>query len=173
MSGHSAPSVHQTSNKLLREALHEVLRAAVQAGPGAANGIGSVPCRAVAALYLVLLNHPIDRRGRCRSCRRPGAVFGRRRRRCRVHGAAHLYLRESGEFLLSHLARELGMTTPQTPAVSPPLPPRGFPRAGRPAPDHGGAGERPERPRSRRDPPDDQLGAGSSLVVVGGAAWQT
>ncbi len=137
----------------------------VQAGPGAAEGIGSVQGRASATLYGLLIDHPIDRQGRCRSCRHPG-VFGRRRR-CRVHVKACHWLHHPGiQFLLSPLASEFGLastgaaatdpedtdvlsatatdppTQPlQTPAVPPPLPPCRFPRAGRPDPNHRGAGD--------------------------------
>jgi hypothetical protein len=95
-------SVHQTSYDLMCRVLRQGLRDAVQAGPGAAGGIGTVECQAVAALYLLLMDHPMDRRGRCRSCRRPGAVFGPRWRHCRVHGKAKLCLHvchECGEGL--------------------------------------------------------------------------
>ncbi|MGH3903853.1 MAG: hypothetical protein ACRDTE_06655 [Pseudonocardiaceae bacterium] len=152
--------MYQTSNELLRETLGEVLLAAVRAGPGAAGGISSVSCRAVAALYLVLLNHPIDRRGRCRSCRRVGAVFGRRYRRCRVHSCVDFWLHQPDEgVLLGHLVSELNQQLPRqpeslsrTPALpSPPSLPGGSPRAGRPDPDHGGAGE--PRPRTPPAPP--------------------
>ncbi|MFN2496704.1 MAG: hypothetical protein ABR608_12470 [Pseudonocardiaceae bacterium] len=138
------PSVHQTSHQLLCEALGEVLRAAVRGGPGAAGGIGSVPCRAVAALFLLLMSHPVGRRGHCRSCRRPGAMFGRRWRRCQVHADADYWLHQPDQkLLLRQLARELAprptlppaagdsRSTPiQTPAVPPSAPPRGSTRAG-------------------------------------------
>ncbi|MGH3842742.1 MAG: hypothetical protein ACRDS0_15045, partial [Pseudonocardiaceae bacterium] len=163
-------------NDPLREALRGVLSAAVESGPGAAGGIGSIQCRVFATLYVLLGAHPVDRRGRCWSCRRPGAVLGFRRRHCRVHREASLWLQQPEWFLRSQLVSELGLTdlppaqgsaTPtaagdagddtdvlpriepnpsdpqservQTPAVSPPLPPRRFPRVGRPDPDHGGA----------------------------------
>lgn len=115
--------MHQTSNELLRETLGTVLLAAVRAGPGVAQGISSVQCRAVAALYLILLNHPIDRRGRCRSCRRPGAVFGRRYRRCRVHSWVDFWLRQPDErVLLGHLVSELNQQLPRQPEPSQSLP---------------------------------------------------
>lgn len=178
------PSAHQTSYQLLCDALAAVLRSAVQAGPGAAEGIGSLPCRAVAALLMVLSGHPVDRRGRCRSCRRPGAVFGRRWRRCQVHIVASFWLRQPDQRLLlrqlaaeltQHAARSSGTgdsrgAPAQSPAVPPPPPPRGSPRAGRPDPDHGGAGEPgPERPRPRRAPPEDPPTSGRlrSLLLDG------
>jgi hypothetical protein len=144
-----SPSVFQTSYDLMCRVLHRVLRDAVQAGPGAAGGIGTVEGRAVAALYLLLVDHPIDQRGRCRSCRRLGAVFGLRWRCCRVYVKAALWLRQPEEVLRRLLADELGLAAPTpptdplpTPAVSPsPIPP-----AGRPDPDHGGAGDDPRAP---------------------------
>ncbi|MGH3755272.1 MAG: hypothetical protein ACRDRP_21770, partial [Pseudonocardiaceae bacterium] len=60
----------------LHQALHGVLVAAVASGPGGPSGIDSVQSRACAALYALLVAHPVDRRGRCRSCRHPGAVLG-------------------------------------------------------------------------------------------------
>ncbi len=99
----SGPSVCQTNHDLLCRLLRKVLVDGVQAGRGAAGGIGSVECRAVATLYMLLMDHPIDRRGRCRSCRRPGAVFGPRWRRCRVHIKANLYLHQLDEVLLQRL----------------------------------------------------------------------
>jgi hypothetical protein len=105
-------SVHQRSYDLLCRALRRILHDAVQAGPGAAGGIGTIECQAVATLYLLLLDHPIDRQGRCRSCRRPGAVFGSRWRRCRVHIKANLCLHQLDEVLmLSLLSHELGLAT--------------------------------------------------------------
>ncbi len=95
----------------LREALRGVLVAAVESGPGGAGGIDSIQYRACAALYALLMAHPVDRRGRCRSCRGPGAVLGLRRRRCRVRGAARFWLlQQPAEFLRSQLACELGLT---------------------------------------------------------------
>ncbi|MGH3925386.1 MAG: hypothetical protein ACRDTT_21435, partial [Pseudonocardiaceae bacterium] len=59
-----------------REALHGVVVAAMESSTGAAGGVDSIQSRACAALYALLMAHPVDRRGRCRSCRRPGAVLG-------------------------------------------------------------------------------------------------
>lgn len=92
------------------DALRVFLQEAVDSGGGELISFGSVPCRAVAALYMILLNHPVDRRGRCRSCRRPGAALGRRWRRCRVHGEATLWLNQPADFVVSHLIRELRLT---------------------------------------------------------------
>jgi hypothetical protein len=91
----------------LRAVLRDVLRAAVES-PRATGGIGSVECRAVVTLYSLLMDHPVDQWGRCRSCRRPGSVVGSRWRRCQVHGKATLCLRQLDEvLLLSLLADEL------------------------------------------------------------------
>lgn len=154
-------SVYQTNHDLLCEVLRRALRDAVESGPG--GEIASDRYRVCAMAYELLSDHPVDRRGRCRSCRRPGAVFGRIRRKCRVYLTANFYLRQPEAFLLHHLARELQ----QTPAVPSPSP-----RAGRPAPEHGGAGERPHHPRPRRAPFDDQIppSPDTSLLVSGGAA---
>lgn len=96
----------------LREVLRGVLVAAVEPGPGTAGGMDSIQSRACAALYALLMAHPVDRRGRCRSCRRPGVVVLRLgRRRCRVHGQARFWLlQQPAEFLSSRLASELGLT---------------------------------------------------------------
>ncbi|MGH3814345.1 MAG: hypothetical protein ACRDUV_18150 [Pseudonocardiaceae bacterium] len=105
------PTASEASYAWLCERLRAVLVDAVQAGRGAAGGIGSVPCQASAALYALLMAHPVDRRGRCRSCRHPGAVLGCRRRRCRVHGEARFWLlQQPAEFLHSRLVCELGLT---------------------------------------------------------------
>ena len=193
-----SPGARQTSHRLLCEMLRRVLADGVGAGTG---GVGSIEVRAVAALYGLLMDHPVDRRGRCRSCRRQGEVLGLRRRRCRVHRAAHFYLYHPDAFLLSHLAGELGLpapsgsdpddtevlpvvvtdpdgprTTAQSPVVSPPpFLPGGFPRAGRPDPEHGEVAQRPERPRPRRAPftapdePEPPASGGLSLLGRGAA----
>jgi hypothetical protein len=150
-------SAYQASYNVTCEALRKVLRDAGQVDAGQVDSVSGVPWRFCAALYSLLLDHPVDHRGRCRSCRRPGAVLGFRRRRCQVHRLAYFYLRESSDFLRSHVARELD--TPdqsrKAPAVPPSGPPSGGRKGGRPASDHGGAGERPDRPRSRRGPRPD------------------
>ncbi|MGH3931430.1 MAG: hypothetical protein ACRDTF_15840 [Pseudonocardiaceae bacterium] len=152
-------SVYQTNHDLLCEVLRRTLRNAVESGPG--SGMAPVQYRVCAMAYELLCDHPVDRRGRCRSCRRPGAVFGRARRKCRVYLAANFYLRQPEAFLLPHLVREL----PQTPAVPSPTP-----RAGRPDPEHGGAGKQSARPRPRRAPFDGQIppNSGAPLLVSGG-----
>ena len=79
-----SPNVHQTSHELLREALRGAMGAAVGSGRGD-GGIGSIPWRASdTALYALLGAHPVDRRGRCRSCHGLRALLGRGRRICRV-----------------------------------------------------------------------------------------
>lgn len=103
-------SVHEISYDLLLKDLRGMLRAAVESGRRARDGVGSIQCRACAVLYALLMDHPVDRRGRCRSCRRPGVVFRWRRRRCRVHREACFYLRNSDDFLLAHLTGELELS---------------------------------------------------------------
>ena len=101
-------SVHQTIRQLLREALRDALLAAAESGRnggGGGGGIGSVPGRACAALYALLRDHEIDRRGRCRYCRGGGAVVARRRT-CRVFVTARFYLLQPEYVLVRHLAGE-------------------------------------------------------------------
>jgi hypothetical protein len=114
-----SPSVHQTSHRLLCEVLGGVLIEVVESAQvlvsivESESAVGSVEVRAVAALYELLRDHPVDRRGRCRSCRRPGGVIGLRRRRCRVHRTAHFYLHHPDDaFFLSHLANEVDVPAP-------------------------------------------------------------
>ena len=96
-------TVNQTSHRLVCEALRETVRA----GPGALGRVGSIRYRASAVLYLLLLDHPIDWRGRCRSC--PGMMIGVRPRPCQIHfRASDWLLHHSNEALLSHLAHEFG-----------------------------------------------------------------
>ena len=109
-------TVHETRYGLLCEGLRGLLLDAVRVGPSAIGGTDSAPCRAVAALYFLLAGHPVDRRGRCRSCRRPGAVFGRRWRRCRVYSEVSLWMYQPAEFVGTQLARELGPAAPLLPA---------------------------------------------------------
>lgn len=109
-----SPSVQQISYDLLCQGLRTVLLEAVESESDAAGLIGLVEVRTCAALYGLLLDHPVDRRGRCRSCRRPGAVFGWRRRRCRVRIEASFWLHQPDRaFLLSRLADELGHSPPR------------------------------------------------------------
>ena len=108
--------VHQTSHALLRRLLHKILIDGAQAGCGAAGGIGSVPLRASATLYALLLAHPLDQQGRCRACRNPGAVFGRRHR-CWVHLQANYWLRQPEELLHFRVANEWGLANPSLPTA--------------------------------------------------------
>ena len=148
------PSEHQISRDLLREALRDALLAAVESGRG--GGIGAVPCRASAALYALLGHHPIDRRGRCRSCRTRGTVVGRRRRVCQVLVAARFYLHQPELVLLWHLADKSDERN-QAPAVSPPPTPAvPLGRDGRTETTAGPGSPSPERPRPRRAPSDGQ-----------------
>ena len=102
------PTVDQTSYRLIGDALRGLLCKAVQAGPGAVEGIGSVQYQASAVLYTLLRDHSIDQRGRCRSCRRPGAIVTLRRQPCRIYlRASYWMLWQPAEALLSHLAAEL------------------------------------------------------------------
>jgi hypothetical protein len=97
-----------------------------------------------------------------------------------VFQKAHYWLRQPSHRVISHLAGELGVTVLQepggpatqplqAPAVSPT--PR-FP-AERPDLDHGGIGEHPDSPRSRRVPPAGSPPPpypGRSLLLAGGMA---
>ena len=99
----SAPSAHQVSYGWLCE----VLRGAVQAEAASGPGIGTIECRATAALNALLAAHPVDRRGRCRSCRRPGALWGRGRRTCLIYWTVHYWLFQPVEALRFRLNPEL------------------------------------------------------------------
>jgi len=104
----NGPTVYQTGYGLLQESLRGVLWTVVEAGPGAGSGMGAVPWRACAALYTLVEGHPVDRRGRCRSCRRPGALLWWVRRRCQVRIAACYWLHQPDQtLLLDLLTREL------------------------------------------------------------------
>lgn len=151
--GHSA---YQAISNLLCERLHRALSDGMQRAPGAAEGTDSVPFRVSGALYALLMAHPIDQHGRCRSCRRLGGVLGLRRGRCGVHREASYWLRQPEEFLRSRLADEWGL------ADLPPAAARDL--------THGGAGDVPDGLRSRRVPPDNSSSAGISLLLTGGMA---
>lgn len=118
-------TVNQTSHRLVCDALRGVLRHLAPAGPGAVEEIGSIPYRVSAVLYTLLLDHPIDRWGRCRSCRRPGAIIGLRRRPCRIYlKASYWLLRQPDEAILrSHLADDLGLSTAPALGAETPQPP--------------------------------------------------
>ena len=109
----TSPTVKQTSHRLVCDTLRGVLRRLAQTGPGALEEIDSMLYRVSAVVYTLLLDHPIDRRGRCRSCRRPGTILGLRRRPCRIHLKASYWLlcQPDDALLLSHLADDLGLTT--------------------------------------------------------------
>jgi hypothetical protein len=99
-------TIEQTHHRLIRDALRETL----QAGPGALENIDSLRYRASAVLYLLLLEHPLDERGRCWSC--PGALSWLRPRPCQIHlKASEWLLHHPDEVLRSHLAREFGTTS--------------------------------------------------------------
>jgi hypothetical protein len=183
-------TVEQTNHRLICDALRETMRA----GPGAVERVSSIRYRASAVLYLLLLEHPIDERGRCWSC--PGVLSGLRPRPCQIHvKASDWLLHHPDEVLRSHLAREFGAAsllspnvlspratgTPprsgltvkarpdpaQPPAHPGPLPVREFREAGRPDPAPGGAGVHPEGPRFRRVPPSDE-----KQVVLGAVSFR-
>ncbi|MGH3913766.1 MAG: hypothetical protein ACRDTC_10210 [Pseudonocardiaceae bacterium] len=116
------PSVAQLSHQHLCAVLRAILAEAVQAGRRAAEGISTVPCQAVATLYLLLMSHPLDRRGRCRSCCLPGVVLRWRRRRCHIHREASVWLRQPPGFLRAQLAGELGLILAPRPHADPPTP---------------------------------------------------
>ena len=119
-----SPNVHQTSYELLREALRTALAAAVESGCDG-GGIGSTPCRTIAALYALLGDHQVDRRGRCRCCRGLRALPGRRSRICRVLVAARFYLYQPEDMLLRLVASELHQhATPPLTAEAEPEPDR-------------------------------------------------
>ena len=142
--------MYQTEHDLLREMLRRFLVAEVQSACDAGQ-CGRMVCGAVAALDSLLAAHPVDRRGRCRSCRRP-RWLGRRRWVCMVYVEARYWLRQPTPRVRAHLASELG--------VDPPAPP---PEAADPEtteilpgmPHHGPS----------EDPPP---GSGRSLLLTGG-----
>jgi hypothetical protein len=102
-----SPNAYQTEHGLLCEMLRGFLVSEVQSscGPG---GCGRVGGGAGAALYSLLAAHPVDRRGRCRSCRSAGWL-GRRRQVCLVFVKAHFWLRQPTHIVLAHLTGELGL----------------------------------------------------------------
>lgn len=113
-------TVGQTSHRLISEALGDELRRAVQAGRSVADQADSIRYRVSAVLYLLLRDHAIDHRGRCRSCRRPGAMINIRRQPCRILIKARYWLlRPPDEVqLLSLLAAELPASLPSSPSAS-------------------------------------------------------
>ncbi|MGQ0719316.1 MAG: hypothetical protein ACT4NP_18780 [Pseudonocardiales bacterium] len=145
-------TVYQTSHDLMCQSLRKVLVDGVQTERGDAGGIGSVRCRVSAALYALLMAHPVDREGRCRSCRRRGAVFGWRRR-CWVHIEASYWLRQPEEFLRSKVVREWGLAD-QSPSGAGATPDRES--AARPA-DPDGTEVLPRIDLEPGDPPTEPL----------------
>jgi hypothetical protein len=142
-------SEHQAIYDVMYTALRQVLREGVQAGPGAAEGLDSLPCRVSGALYALLMAHPIDRHGRCRSCRRPGSVLGRRRQDCVVYFEVSCWLGQPDTLLRARIAHQWQLTrhpaahvattphqdstpdpaAPDTPDVPPPTAPEAGRRA--------------------------------------------
>jgi hypothetical protein len=111
---------------------------------------GRVVCGAVAALDSLLAAHPVDRRGRCRSCRRPGWL-GRRRWVCMVYVGARYWLRQSTHRVQAHLASELVVDPAPSHEVADPEATEMLPRVPRHGPAEG--------------PPSD---SGRSLLLTGG-----
>jgi hypothetical protein len=102
-----SPTVHQTEHGLLCEVLRGFLVGEVDSAHRAGE-CGQVGCGAGAALYSLLAAHPLDRRGRCRSCGGPGWL-GRRPRVCLVFRKAHYWLRQPTHIVRAHLVDELGV----------------------------------------------------------------
>ena len=145
----TSPSEHQAIYDVMYTALRRVLREGVQASPGAAEGLDSLPCRVSGALYALLMAHPIDRHGRCRSCRRPGSVLGRRRQDCVVYFEVSCWLSQPDPLLRARIAHQWQLTrhpaahvattphqdstpgpaAPDTPDVPPPTAPEAGRRA--------------------------------------------
>lgn len=148
----SASSAHQTSYGWLRE----VLCGAVQAEVASRPGIGTIGCRATAALNALLLQ-PVE------ALRfRPGPEL-------QVHldapSPSNTFARDVADAPpRSAPSSAEPRTEPfQTPAVPSPLPPRRFPQSGTAGPTHGRVGVY-SAPRPRRGPSDDP----SSVHVVTG-----
>ncbi|MGH3865625.1 MAG: hypothetical protein ACRDQ4_05700 [Pseudonocardiaceae bacterium] len=115
-----SPSADQVIYGVVYTALRRILREGVQAGLGAAEGLNSLQCRFAGALYALLMAHPIDRRGRCRHCRRPGSVIGRRRQSCAVYLEVDHWLHHSDERLRTQAALQWGLTPSPSPAATTP-----------------------------------------------------
>jgi hypothetical protein len=111
----SGPTMYQTNHTLLCRLLRKILADGVQAGRGAAGGIGSVRFRASATLYALLLAYLLDQQDPYRSCRRPDAVLAYRRH-CWVHGQARYWLRQP-EWLLHFRIADSGDWPPSAGAA--------------------------------------------------------
>ncbi|MGH8574850.1 MAG: hypothetical protein ACREX8_20135 [Gammaproteobacteria bacterium] len=87
--------------------------------PRGVGGCDQVVCGAVAVVDSLLAAHPVDRRGRCRSCRYPGWL-GRRPQVCVVFLQAHYWLRQPAHRVQAHLASELGVDVAPPPGAGDP-----------------------------------------------------
>lgn len=111
-----SPSVFQIAHATVRRDLRtELLRAA------SATEFGSVVFRATAALYALLLEHAIDRQGRCYMCRQPASMVGPRRRQCTIYPLAQHWIHQPGTRLAASLNRELGLPAPPPPGTTGPV----------------------------------------------------
>lgn len=135
-----SPTGYQIEHGLLCDVLRSFLVGEVQAARGASR-CGRVGCGAGAALYSLLAAHPVDQRGRCRSCR--GSGWLGRRRVCMVLRKARYWLRQPSHRVITHLASELGVTVPQQSAAADPEATDVLPRIerqpGDPPPPHPGS----------------------------------
>lgn len=124
-------NAHQTSHRLMRQELYATLRAIIDSAR-IGSEIDPNQLRTSAALYVLLRAHPVDTRGRCRSCRGRGGLPGRRRRVCRVYLAARYYLHQPDNVVLRHVATELEQQFTDVPRIGARhtlLPPRPVARA--------------------------------------------
>lgn len=110
----TSPTIYQVEYGLLREMLRNLLAAEVESSRSTGRP-GRVACGAGAALDSLLAAHPVDKRGRCRSCRRPGWL-ARRRRKCLIFQKTHYWLRAPAYRVQAHLDSELGMVAPASAA---------------------------------------------------------
>ncbi|MGH3825711.1 MAG: hypothetical protein ACRDQX_00845 [Pseudonocardiaceae bacterium] len=83
-----APSVYHATYAQLQETLRGVLRGGVKP---AGSETAAIQYWACAALFELLNAHPVDQRGRCRSCRRRGLG----ETRCLVYANASYWLHYS------------------------------------------------------------------------------
>lgn len=111
------PTVYQIEHEALREVVRGFLMAKVESSRDTGEG-GQVEFGAVAALDSLLAAHPVNRRGQCRSCQRPGWLG--RRRVCLVYAQAHYWLRQPAHRVQAHLAGEWGAESPVSPGVADP-----------------------------------------------------